>query len=124
MQRGVHENDDMASIRPPGSVPAPLKGEYIRHGSTLTGPVKLLLVRRSTTTPSKSPLYVLRVHENGRRSYVSSLWDTPSPGVYGAEYRGVRYTVTVTEDKATFTTTSGETPMYINGVSGNSVATS
>ncbi len=122
MQRGVHENDDMASIRPPGSVPAPLTGTYTRHGSTLTGPVQLLLVRRSNTTTAKSSLYVLRVHENGRRSYVSSLWDTASPGTYGAEYRGVRYTVTVTEDKATFTTTSGETPMYINGVSGNSIA--
>lgn len=114
----------MASIHRSGSVPAPLSGTYTRQGSTLTGPFKLILAHRSTITSAKSFLYVLRVHENGRRSYVSSLWETPSPGLYWAEYRGVRYTVTVTEDRVTFRAGSEESPMYINGLSGKLVAAS
>ena len=114
----------MAKVHPPGHPPTPLTGTYIRQGSTLNGPLKLLLDHRASTTKAKSSLYVLRVDPNGKRSYVSSLWDTPSPGTYGAEYRGIRYTVTVTEDRVTFTTGTEGTPMYINGVSGNSIAAS
>lgn len=109
----------MANIRPRGSVPAPLTGTYIRQGSTLTGPVKMLLVHRSSITHAKSSMYLLRVHEDGNRSYVSSLWDTPSPGIYEAEHGGIRYTVTISAEAATFTTGS-RMPEHIIGHSSGS----
>lgn len=109
----------MANIHRPGHVPAPLTGSYVRQGSTLTGPVKLLLVHRSSTTPAKASTYLLQVHKDGRRSYVSSLWDTPSPGIYEAEHGGIRYTVTLSAEAATFTTGS-RMPEHIIGHSSGS----
>ena len=78
----------------------PLTGQYVRQGSKLTGPVTLLLVHREATTKAKANTFVLRVLDDGRRSYVSSLWDGPSPGTYALEYRGIRYTVTLTDANA------------------------
>ncbi len=79
----------------------PLTGQYVRHGSKLNGPVDLLMVHRSTTTTAKAQTFVLRVHSTGRREYVSSLWDGPTPGTYALEYKGLRYTVTMTDEVAT-----------------------
>ncbi len=90
----------MANIAPADHTSAPLSGQYARHGGKLTGPVTLLLVHRSTTTAAKADTYVLLVHPNGKRSYVSSLWDSPTPGTYALEHRGIRYTVTLTDDAA------------------------
>lgn len=99
-----------------------LTGQYTRQGSKLTGPVTLLLVHRAATTKAKAATYVLRVADDGKRSYVSSLWDGPSPGTYALEYRGVRYAVTLTDDAATVTTAQVGTPPYINRGSGNTLA--
>jgi len=77
-----------------------LTGQYARQGSKLTGPVTLLLVHREATTKAKANTFVLRVQDDGRRSYVSSLWDGPAPGTYALEYRGIRYTVTLTDANA------------------------
>ncbi len=77
-----------------------LAGQYVREGSKLTGPSTLLLVHRAATTKAKAETFVLRVADDGRRSYVSSLWDGPSPGSYALEYRGIRYAVTLTEADA------------------------
>ena len=99
-----------------------LTNQYARQGSTLTGPTTLLLVHRASTTKAKASTYVLRVADDGRRSYVSSLWDGPSPGTYALEYKGIRYTVTLTDDAATVTTGQVGTPPYINRGSGNSIA--
>ena len=77
-----------------------LTGHYVRHGSKLTGPCTLLLVHRSTTTHAKADSYVLLVHPDGRRSYVSSLWHGPTAGTYAMEYRRQRYTVTMTDSTA------------------------
>ena len=78
----------------------PLTGQYVRQGSKLTGPVTLLLVHRTATTKAKASTYVLQVQDDGRRSYVSSLWDSSPPGTYALEYRGIRYAVTLTDDAA------------------------
>ena len=112
----------MANIAPPERSSDHLTGQYIRQGSKLTGPVTLLLVHRAATTKAKADTFVLRVLDDGRRSYVSSLWDGPAPGTYALEYKGIRYTVTLTEDAATVTTGQVGTPPYINRGSGNSIA--
>lgn len=90
----------MANIRPAEHSSDPLTGHYVREGGKLTGPCTLLLVTRSTTTFAKAGSYVLRVHPDGRRTYVSSLWQGPFPGHYALEYRGRRYTLTLTDSTA------------------------
>ena len=102
-----------------------MTGEYSRHGGKLTSsttPLTLLLVHRSSTTNAKASTYVLQVHPDGKRSYVSSLWDGPSPGTYALEYRGIRYTVTLTDDAAVVAPAQEGTPKYLNRGSGNSIA--
>ena len=112
----------MANI-PQGSTSSDtLTGEYTRHGSKLNGPVDLLMVHRTTTTTAKAQKFVLRVHSTGKREYVSSLWDGPTPGTYALEYKGLRYTVTMTDEVATVTPAHTGTPPYINRGSGNSIA--
>jgi len=90
----------LANIAPPERSSDHLTGQYIRQGSKLTGPVTLLLVHRAATTKAKASTFVLRVADDGRRSYVSSLWDSSPPGTYALEYRGIRYTVTMTDTLA------------------------
>ena len=102
----------------------PLTGHYVREGGKLTGPCTLLLVTRSTTTPAKASTYVLRIHPDGRRAYVSSLWDGPFPGLYALEYKGRRYTLTLTPDAAQVAPAQDGTPKYNNRGSGNSIAAS
>ena len=112
----------MANIAPPERSSDHLTGQYIRQGSKLTGPVTLLLVHRAATTKAKADTFVLRVLDDGRRSYVSSLWDSSPPGTYALEYRGIRYAVTLTADTATVAPAQVGTPPYINRGSGNSIA--
>ena len=90
----------MANIQPQDHPSEPLTGQYVRHGSKLNGPVDLLMVHRTTTTTAKADTFVLRVYPDGRRSYVSSLWDGPTPGTYALEYKGIRYAVTLTDSTA------------------------
>lgn len=112
----------MANIGPPEHRSDPLTGQYVRQGSTLTGPTTLLLVHRASTTKAKASTYVLRVADDGKRSYLSSLWDSSPPGTYALEYRGIRYVVTLTENVATIAPAHGGTPPYINRGSGNTLA--
>ena len=112
----------MQTYAPRSTSSDPLTGQYVRQGSKLTGPVTLLLVHREATTKAKANTFVLRVQDDGRRSYVSSLWDSSPPGTYALEYRGIRYAVTLTEDTATVAPAHGGTPPYINRGSGNSIA--
>lgn len=93
----------MANIAHPEQPSDHLTGQYARQGSKLTGPVTLLLVQRGSTTPAKASTYVLQVHPNGKRTYVSSLWDSPSPGTYALEYRGTRYALSMTDTLAVVT---------------------
>jgi len=112
----------LANIAPADHTSATLAGQYTRQGSKLTGPLTLLLVQRGSTTAAKADTYVLLVHPNGKRSYVSSLWDGPSPGTYALEYKGVRYAVTLTDDAAVVAPAQEGTPKYLNRGSGNSIA--
>jgi hypothetical protein len=112
----------MANIAPAERPSAPLAGKYIRHGGKLTGTTTLLLVHRSATTSAKASTYILKVEDTGKRSYVSSLWDGPSAGTYFLEFKGVRYSMTMTEDTAEVVPVAGGTPPYINRGSGNSIA--
>ena len=111
-----------ANIAPPEHRSDPLTGQYVRQGSTLTGPSTLLLVHRASSTKAKASTYVLRVADDGKRSYVSSLWDSSPPGTYALEYRGIRYTVTLTDDAAVVAPAQEGTPKYLNRGSGNSIA--
>lgn len=110
----------MANIGPAEHLSAPLAGEYSRHGGKLTStttPTTLLLVHRSTTTRAKVSTYVLQVHPDGRRTYVSSLWEGPFPGSYAIEYRGIRYTVNLTESTAVVapvTSSTGTPNVYVH----------
>lgn len=90
----------MPNIQTPEHRSDPLTGQYVRQGSTLTGPTTLLLVHRASTTKAKASTYVLRVADDGKRSYLSSLWDGPAPGTYALEYKGIRYAVTLTDADA------------------------
>ncbi len=112
----------MANIPKGSTCPDTLTGEYTRHGGKLSGPVDLLLVHRGTTTTAKAHTFVLLVHPDGRRTYVSSVWDGPTPGTYALEYRGTRYTMTLSDSTASLIPANGGTPRYINRGSGNSIA--
>ena len=115
----------MANIAPPEHSSDPLTGNYTRHGGKLTSstsPVTLLLVHRTSTTVAKAHTYVLLVHPDGKRAYVSSLWDGPTPGTYALEYKGVRYAVTLTDEAALIAPAQEGTPKYLNRGSGNSIA--
>lgn len=104
---------------------APLTGQYTRHGGKLTStttPLTLLLVHRTSTTKAKGHTYVLLVHPDGRRAYVSSLWDSPTPGCYALEYKGVRYALTLTDEAAMIAPAQEGTPPYLNRGSGNNLA--
>jgi hypothetical protein len=90
----------MANIAPAERSSAPLAGKYTRHGGKLTGTTTLLLVHRSATTSAKASTYLLRVDDHGKRHYVSSLWDGPTPGTYALESGGIRYFLTLTDDTA------------------------
>ena len=95
-----------ANIAPPEHRSDHLTGQYIRHGGKLTSTTTtttLLLVHRAATTKAKAGTYVLLVHPTGKRSYVSSLWDSPSPGTYALEYKGVRYALSMTDTLAVVT---------------------
>jgi len=94
-------NENVSKISTQEHPSEPLTGQYVRHGSKLNGPVDLLMVHRTTTTTAKADTFVLRVHPTGKREYVSSLWDGPTPGTYALEYKGLRYTVTMTDEVAT-----------------------
>lgn len=102
--KGASEQDvDVANIQPQEHPSDPLTGQYVRHGGKLTSittSCTLLLVTRKDTTPAKAQVYVLQVLPNGKRTYVSSLWEGPSPGSYAIEYRGRRYTLTMTGEAA------------------------
>lgn len=99
----------MANI-PNGSTSSDtLTGEYTRHGGKLSGPVDLLMVHRTTTTTAKADTFALLVHPNGRRSYVSSVWDGPTAGTYALEYAGVRYTLTLSDSTALLVPSAGGT---------------
>ena len=67
------------------------------------------MVHRTSTTTAKAQTFVLRVHGTGKREYVSSLWDGPTPGTYALEYKGLRYTVTMTNEVATVSPSAGGT---------------
>lgn len=99
-----------------------LTGHYVRHGSKLTGTCTLLLVHRGTTTTAKAHTFALLVHPDGRRSYVSSVWDGPTAGTYALEYKGIRYTLTLTDDAGIVAPAREGTPKYLNRGSGNSIA--
>lgn len=99
----------MANITNGHTLPDALTGLYTRHGSKLTGPCTLLLVHRSTTTTAKADTFALLVHPNGRRSYVSSVWNGPTPGTYALEHKGIRYALTLSEHTAQLVPVAGGT---------------
>ncbi len=110
----------MANIERAEQPSAPLAGEYTRHGGKLTStttPTTLLLVHRATTTRAKAHTFALLVHPDGRRTYVISVWDGPSAGTYALEYRGTRYTLTLSDNAAVVapvTSSTGSSNVYVH----------
>jgi hypothetical protein len=108
--KGPFDNDvNVANIPKRSTAADTLTGEYLRHGSKLTGPCTLLLVHRGTTTTAKAHTFALLVHPDGRRSYISSVWDGPTEGTYALEYLGIRYTLTLSESTASLVPSGGGT---------------
>lgn len=72
-----------------------LKGQYERKGSRLVGTDFDLIIQQRTPdkqSRAKSGSYLLAVSKPlGFRNYVSSLWETDTPGRYELEQGGVRY---------------------------------
>ena len=82
-----------------------LAGRYDREGSRLRNEdFEFIIVRRPETerTRAKSAEYLLRVNEDNRRSYVSSLWATNEEDVFSIEYNRTRYRVHIAEAEAYF----------------------
>lgn len=75
----------------------PLQGYFQKEGGVLKGKrgFDLLIRNRSAnqTTVSKTAQFLLKVDGDGKRQYISSLWQTRRAGVHEFEYRGVRYSV-------------------------------
>jgi len=72
-----------------------LKGQYERKGSRLVGADFDLIIqqrRPGKQSRAKSGSYLLAVSKPlGFRNYVSSLWETDTPGRYELEQGGIRY---------------------------------
>ena len=85
-------------------------GTYDRTGSRLEGDVTLLIAQRppEKVTASKPETYLLEVHQNGTRSYLSSLYPTSTYGRFRMEKGGTWYELELGPDVAsvTFTKTS------------------
>ena len=60
----------------------------------------LLIAQREKTTKAKAPHYILHIDPDGRRTYISSLWDM-SGMMYAFEYGGIRYNIQFTPTYAT-----------------------
>lgn len=74
------------------------KHEYSRTGNTLHSRVSTLKIfTRKRTTPSK-PKYFLVSVEGKKKKYISSLYGEPPQ--FSFEYKGKRYTLTLTENEA------------------------
>jgi hypothetical protein len=76
-----------------------LAGKYKREGSRVEGDRTLLFCTRPPheRTRAKTAEYFMEILPTGKRRYVSSLWATEDPNVYGMEYNRTRYTVSVTD---------------------------
>ena len=81
-----------------------LSGRYDREGARLRGDREFIIVKRPQReqTRAKSEEYLLEVLPNGKRRYVSSLWQTTEPDVYTIEYQRTRYRVSIAAAEAYF----------------------
>lgn len=80
----------------------PFEGSHERNGSKIFIPSgELLLTPRKSTKQSKSKtgIYLLHIDQNGKRKYVSSLWEK-TPDTYEFEYARIRYRLTLTPTTA------------------------
>jgi hypothetical protein len=81
-----------------------LAGKYEREGARLRGEREFIIVKRppKERTRAKSGEYLLEVKPNGKRRYVSSLWETTEEDVYTIEYQRTRYRVHIASAEAYF----------------------
>jgi hypothetical protein len=79
----------------------PIQGSYNREGSRLTSSdgSGLIITHRTPdpTKPNKAENFLLYVTSEGRKDYVSSLWETTTTGLYSFEYGGTRYSLDLTK---------------------------
>jgi hypothetical protein len=78
------------------------EGTHDRNGSRIyTQPDQLLIAERPApkTSNAKSTQYLLRINAQGKRQYVSSLWEQ-SNNVYEFEFARIRYKMILTPTTA------------------------
>jgi len=78
-----------------------LPGRYNRTGSRLTREDGTGLIithrKKDPNRPNKAENFLLYVSSEGRKGYVSSLWETTTTGLYSFEYGGTRYNLDLTK---------------------------
>jgi hypothetical protein len=80
----------------------PFEGTFERNGKKIfTDQGEFLLTPRkqSKQSRSKTGLYLLHIDLNGKRRYVSSLWQQ-TPDTYELEYARIRYRLTLHDTSA------------------------
>lgn len=88
----------------------PFEGTYERNGTKIFTPTgELLLTPRKITKQSKAKtaMYLLHIDQNGKRRYISSLWEQ-CPDIYELEYARIRYRLTLTPTTAEVVNLSNE----------------
>lgn len=76
-------------------------GIYQRKGKKLVKEdLTLLLSERKEITPKKSRYFLISLRGNKKDSYLSSLYDGDGKGWYWFEYKGVVYSLYLTEENA------------------------
>jgi hypothetical protein len=83
----------------------PFEGTLERNGKkifTKQGDFLITPRQPSKQSSSKTSVYLLHIDTNGKRRYVSSLWEQ-APNVYELEYGRIRYRLTLTDTSAIFT---------------------
>lgn len=92
----------------------PLLGEYNREGANLikSDGNRILITRRKhkPDSPNKSKNFLLYVHTDGQRQYVSSLWETSTTDLYSFEYGGKRYSLDLTNSGRAEVTDNSKCP--------------
>ena len=84
----------------------PIQGKYNREGSRLTSSdgSGLIITHRTPnpSRPNKAENFLLYVSPEGKKGYVSSLWETSTTGLYKLEHGGTRYTLDLTQPEEAF----------------------
>lgn len=78
-----------------------LEGIYQRKGKKLVKEnLTLLLSERKETTEKRSKYFLISLRGNQKDSYISSLYEDESAGWFWFEYKGINYSIYLSDDSA------------------------